>query len=77
MQASMSGYVTNSGTGSVVAGSSASVSITLQTQTTGGGGTSGGGIPGYPVEALVMGIIIGAAFLMLLRRRTSSTPLSF
>ena len=74
VQASMSGYVTNTGTSSVTAGGTASVSITLQTQTTGGGGTSGGGIPGYPVEALMMGIVIGAAFLMLLRKRSSSTP---
>jgi hypothetical protein len=74
VQASMSGYVTNTGTSSVTAGGTASVSITLQTQTTGGGGTSGGGIPGYPVEALMMGIVIGAAFLMLFRKRSSSTP---
>jgi hypothetical protein len=72
VQASMSGYVTNTGTSSITAGSTAIVSITLQTQTTGGGGTSGGGIPGYPVEALVMGIVIGAAFLILLRRRSFS-----
>jgi hypothetical protein len=68
MQATMSGYTTNTGTGSVVAGSSASVSITLQTTP-----SSGGGIPGYPVEALVMGILISAAFLMLLRKRVPST----
>jgi hypothetical protein len=67
VQASMSGYVTSTGTGSVVAGSSVSVSITLQTTP-----SSGGGIPGYPVEALVMGLVISAAFLMLLRRRTPS-----
>jgi hypothetical protein len=65
MQASMSGYVTNSGTTSVVAGSSVSVSITLQANASGGGG----GIPGFPIEALVVGIVISAAFLMLLRRR--------
>ena len=76
VQATMSGYVTNTGTGTVTAGSTASVSITLQTQTT-GGGTSGGGIPAYPVEALVMGIMISAALLIMLRRRSSSAPLSF
>ncbi len=68
VQATMSGYTTNTGTGSVVAGSSVSVSITLQTTP-----SSGGGIPGYPIEALIMGIVISAAFLMLLRKRVPST----
>jgi hypothetical protein len=68
MQVSMSGYVTNTGTTSVVAGSTASTSITLQAAQS----STGGGIPGYPVEALVMGIVISAAILMMLRRRAST-----
>jgi YVTN family beta-propeller protein len=58
LQASKSGYVTGTGAGSVAAGSSASVSITLQTQPSTGGGGGGGGVPGFPVEATVLGIIL-------------------
>jgi YVTN family beta-propeller protein len=68
LQASKSGYVTGAGSGSVVAGSSASVSIVLQTQSSGGGG---GGVPGFPIEANVLGIILIVA-VMIIRRRSSS-----
>jgi hypothetical protein len=46
LQALKSGYVT--GTGSVAVGSSVTVSITLQTQPS--GGRVGGGVPGFPVD---------------------------
>ena len=58
LQASKSGYVTGTGSGSVAAGSPATVSITLQTQPSTGGGGGGGGVPGFPVEATVLGIIL-------------------
>jgi hypothetical protein len=67
-QGSMSGYVSASGTGNVAAGSSADVSIILQAQSSGGGG--GGGIPGYPYEALVVGIVLACVLLWLLQRRS-------
>jgi hypothetical protein len=69
LQASMSGYVTNSGTVNVVAGSTATSSITLQTQSTGGGGTPSSGVPGYPYEVTIAGIFLSAAILIWLRRR--------
>ena len=68
LQASKSGYVTGTGTGSVVAGSSASISITLQAQPSSGGG---GGIPGFSVEATVLGIILVVVVLSI-RKRSSS-----
>jgi hypothetical protein len=65
LQASMTGYVTNSGSATVAVGNVVASSITLQTQSTGGGG----GIPGYTYEAIVAGTIISIAVLLLLRRR--------
>jgi hypothetical protein len=60
MQASKSGYVTASAQGTVAAGSTSTISITLQTQMTGGDGTSGGGIPGFPIEATLLGMLFAA-----------------
>lgn len=68
LQASKSGYVTGTGSGSVAAGSSATVSITLQTQQSSGGG---GGVPGFPVEATALGIILLVVVLSI-RKRSSS-----
>ena len=48
LQASMSGYVTNSGSATVASGNVVTSSITLQTQST--GGTPSGGVPGYTYE---------------------------
>jgi branched-chain amino acid transport system substrate-binding protein len=66
LQASISGYVTNSGSATVTAGNDTASSITLQIQST--GGTSSGGIPGYSYEAIIAGIILGIAVLIWLRR---------
>jgi hypothetical protein len=63
MQASKSGYVSASTQGAVTVGSVSTVSITLQTQTTGGDGTSGGGIPGFPLEATLLGVMLSALLL--------------
>ncbi len=64
-EASKSGYVTNSGAAVVTAGSSVTASITLQTQSTGGGG----GVPGYPTEVIAIGVILSVMMLLLFRRR--------
>ena len=64
-EASKSGYVTNVGAAVVAAGSSVTPSITLQTQSTGGGG----GIPGYSTEVIAIGVVLSVAVLLLFRRR--------
>ncbi len=69
LQASMTGYVTNTGTMTVVAGGTATSSITLQTQSSGGGGTPSSGIPGYNYEVIATGAILSVAVLLLLRRK--------
>jgi len=53
----------------VTAGSTATVSITLQTQSKGGGGTPGGGMLGYPAEAIAVGIVFAVAVLLFEKRR--------
>jgi YVTN family beta-propeller protein len=65
LQASKSGYVAATGSGSVAAGSAGSISITLQAQQTSGGG---GGVPGFPLEATILGVIL-VLTLMLVRKR--------
>ncbi len=62
VQASKSGYVTGSTQGNAVAGSVSELSITLQTQ-------SSGGIPGFPYEALILGFLISGVYLTSVRRR--------
>jgi YVTN family beta-propeller protein len=70
LQALKSGYVSGTGTGTVSASSSASISITLQTQPS--SGTSGsGGIPGFPIEAIMLGIILVVATRAQIVRRRS------
>jgi hypothetical protein len=64
LQAIGSNYVTNSGTATVVTGSVANITIKLQTQSTGGSG-----VPGYPYEAIISGVVLVAVVLILLRRR--------
>jgi hypothetical protein len=68
-EASQTGYVVNSGSATVTAGSIVAASITLQAQSSGGGGTSGGGVPGYPYEAIALGLVLGVAVLLLVKRR--------
>jgi hypothetical protein len=68
-EASLKGYVTNSGAGTVSAGSSSSISITLQTQSTGGGSTtSGGGVPGFSYEVVLLGILASAVIMYLWKK---------
>ena len=60
IQATKSGYIQNTGPITVVSGETANLGITLQTNTSGGGTTTGGsgGVPGFPIEAIVAGIIL-------------------
>lgn len=68
IQATMTGYEANTGSVNVVAGGTATSSITLQTQTSGGGNPSSG-IPSYPYEAIITGVLLGAIALLWMRRR--------
>jgi protocatechuate 3,4-dioxygenase beta subunit len=63
IQAALNGYTTNTGAVNVVAGSVQSLSITLQTQPS-------SGIPGYPVEAILVGMILITGLLIMIRRRS-------
>jgi len=70
LQASLSGYVTGSGSAMVAAGGVVASSITLQSQPSGGTPSgSSGGVPGYTVEEVTAGIILVVAILLYLRRR--------
>lgn len=64
IQASMTGYTSNTGSVTVVAGSVPTLSITLQTQS-----SSSGGVPGYPLETIVIGLVVCATVLLLARRK--------
>ena len=66
---SMTGYVSASGTGNVVANGSADVSITLQAKASGGGGS--GGIPGYASGSVFVGVVVAVAFTLFNRRKLS------
>ena len=67
LQASMSGYVTGSGSATVTAGTVVASSITLQTQST--GGSSSGGVPGYTYEEIMAGIICVVVLFWTRRRQ--------
>jgi Carboxypeptidase regulatory-like domain len=62
VQASKSGYVTRSAQGSVVAGKTAEISITLQAQPS-------SGIPGFPLISIVVGMLLCATWYWLYARR--------
>jgi hypothetical protein len=70
-QASLSGYVTNTGSTMVVVGGVASSSIILQSQSS--GGASSGGVPGYGYEAIVLGIILSILVMSFLPRKQKNT----
>ena len=69
MQASKSGYVSASAQGTTTAGSTSTIIITLQTQATGGDGICGGGIPGFPIEATLLGGLLAALPYMAMTSR--------
>ncbi|MCX6653987.1 MAG: carboxypeptidase regulatory-like domain-containing protein [Candidatus Bathyarchaeota archaeon] len=61
LQASKSGYISASTQGNAVAESITVLSITLQVQ------TSGGGIPGFPYESVILGVLICGAYIVFTR----------
>lgn len=75
MQASKSGYVSASAQGTITGGSISTINIILQTQATGGGGTSSGGIPGFPVASIVIAVIICTTWFAHARRKLHFVPL--
>jgi hypothetical protein len=65
-QVSKSGYVTKTASTTSTAGGTVELTITLDLAQSGGGG---GGIPGFPYESIVIGLVIGAVALWTLQRR--------
>jgi len=63
-QASKSEYVTNSGSVSAKAGETAELVITLEKEAKGGGG-----IPGFPYESIMLGLVLGALVLWMMQQR--------
>ncbi len=63
MQAAKNDYTTATGTGSAVAGSVTTISITLKSS------SSGGGIPGFPIQATLMGIMLAIILFWTLQRK--------
>ena len=66
LQASKSGYIPASTQGNAVAESISELNITLQIQ------TSGGGIPGFPYESLILGLLAYGAYIGLTRTRRNN-----
>ena len=64
LQASKSGYVAATGAGIVTVGATGEVTITLQAQ------SGGGGIPGYPMEAIIFGVLLCAILMWVQSRRS-------
>jgi len=63
-QASKSEYATKSGSVSAKAGEAAELTITLEREAKGGGG-----IPGFPYESIILGLVVGVLLLWMLQRR--------
>jgi len=63
-QASKSEYATKSGSVSAKAGETAELTITLEREAKGGGG-----IPGFPYESIILGLVVGVLLLWMLQRR--------
>jgi hypothetical protein len=70
VQASKTGYVSGSAQGNVVADSSFSINIALQTQP-----STGGGVPGFPFEAMLIGALL-SGLLLFLKGKPSSVCVS-
>lgn len=63
-EASKSEYVTKSGSMNAKAGKTVELTITLEKEAKGGAG-----IPGFPYESIVLGLVLGAFMLWMLQRR--------
>ena len=69
-QASKSGYLTKSGSGSVSVGETTELVITLEIEPEPEVEKTGnGGIPGFPYESIILGLMIGVFILWLLHRK--------
>jgi hypothetical protein len=66
IQASKTGYTSDTAQSDVVIDSSNSINLVLQNQPS----TSGGGIPGFPIEAMLLGVILSALLLRTHMRNT-------
>jgi hypothetical protein len=71
IQATKSGYDSNSVQCEVTQGGTSTLSMTIQAQQTSSGGGSGG-VPGFPYEALIIGVLICVLWLSLSRSRKLS-----
>jgi parallel beta-helix repeat protein len=71
IQATKSGYDSNSVQCEVTQGGTSTLSMTIQAQQTSSGGGSGG-VPGFPYEALIIGVLICVLCLSLSRSRKLS-----
>lgn len=63
-QAEKSEYVTKSGSVSAKAEETAELTITLEKEAKGGGG-----IPGFPYESIILGLVVGVILLWIFQRR--------
>jgi parallel beta-helix repeat protein len=69
-QASKSGYVTNSSSVSVSVGETTELIITIETEPEPEEEkTGGGGIPGFPYESIILGLVFGILMLWMHQRR--------
>lgn len=64
-QITKSGYAKGTGTVTAVDGQTSELTITLQAEQAGGGG----GIPGFPYESIVLGLILGAIIIWIIQHR--------
>jgi len=68
-QASKNEYKTKTGSVSVEAGETAELTITIEKEAPEVEEKPGGGIPGFPYESIVLGLVLGAFMLWMMQRR--------
>jgi hypothetical protein len=73
IEASKDGYLTKSGSVSATAGETVELTITLEREAKPAEEKSsgGGGIPGFSVESITLGLMLGALMLWIMRARTN------
>lgn len=72
VQASKGGYVSGSAQGNMAAGGTDSIGITLQVQSS--GGSDRGGIPGFPFEAVAIGVLLYTVLTWRTRTKQNQLP---